>query len=404
MSMGATDIVDQLDGSQESESIDSRIIGFANLLRTVGFSLGTESTSLASRAISNLSAGDSVAFFWVLYSLFVTRHSQQEIFTQAFTMYWMYNGAISELLDNAEGANSPRDRPVMIRRLREALSQNSTPPPTPQNTENSREMINTYSDIEVLRHIDFAQMSEIEFRQALLEIFRLKIPFDEILSRRFETGKQRTRIDIRKAFREMASNGGDIASLHFQHRTLKRVPLVVLCDISGSMENYTRILLQFLYFLTHERNHVSVFLFGTRLSNITHYLKDRDPDRAISRVSQEVADWAGGTRIGACLRQFNRDWSRRLLGQNATVLILTDGLERGDQDVLGKEVRRLRARSRRLVWLNPLTGYAEYKPTATGAQILSRHADAMLPCHNLDSFKILSDGLSQIRRGNRACK
>ena len=386
--------INQLLHARDNDSMAVRIVGFANLLRAVGLSTGTESTILALRAVSNLAAGDSVAFFWVLYSLFVTRRSEQDVFTQAFTMYWMYNGPISDLLGTVENAAPHRDRQPMFRRLQDALSKSPNPSPIQQAADAGPEMTGTYSDVEVLRHMDFAQMSEVELQRARREIADLRMPFENIPTRRFRAADHGTRIDIRRTIHDMARSGGDIARLRTNGRTVRRVPLVVLCDISGSMERYARVLVHFLYFLANDRDRVSVFLFATRLSNVTQSLKNRDPDRAIARLSQEVDDWSGGTRIGACLQCFNRDWSRRLLGQNATVLILTDGLERDNDGFLAKEIYRLRLRSRRLIWLNPLTGYAQYEPIASGARILSEHVDAMLPCHNLDSLKSLADGLS----------
>jgi len=379
--------------ARDSYDVAARVVGFAKLLRAVGISVGTDATVLAVRAVSNLSAGDSVAFFWVLQGIFVSRHSEQDIFNQAFGMYWMHSGAVSDLLGSAAADKPPKDRQPMFRRLRDALSENTAPPMMPESDDPNEEMTGTYSDIEVLRHMDFAMMSEAEFRLAKREIAEMRMPCEERKTRRFKQALHGTRVDVRRTMKEMAVSGGDMVKLSYKRRIERRVPLVVLCDISGSMENYARILVHFLYFLANDRDRVNVFLFGTRLSNITQRLKDRDPDRAISRVSTEVNDWAGGTRIGASLREFNKKWSRRLLGHNATVLILTDGLERGDGTDLEKEVWRLKARSRRLIWLNPLTGYAQYEPAASGAKILSKHVNLMLPCHNLESLRDLAGSL-----------
>jgi hypothetical protein len=180
----------------------------------------------------------------------------------------------------------------------------------------------------------------------------------------------------------------------FKIRRTRRPPLVVLCDISGSMDAYSRLFLHFLYALLNARERVHCFLFGTRLTNITRLLRDRDPDAAIAKVAASVADWSGGTRIGEALDTFNKRWARRVLGQNATVLLFTDGLDRAGGEGIADAARRLRASSRRLIWLNPLLRYEQYAPLAAGARELERHVTELRPCHNLASIADLAAALA----------
>jgi hypothetical protein len=181
----------------------------------------------------------------------------------------------------------------------------------------------------------------------------------------------------------------------FKKRRMRRPPLVVLCDISGSMDAYARLFLHFLYALMNGGERVSSFLFGTRLTNITRNLRNRDPDAALAKVAAQVSDWSGGTRIGESLAAFNRLWARRVLGQNATVLLFTDGLDRAGGEGIADAARRLRASSRRLIWLNPLLRYEQYAPLAAGATELERHVSELRPCHNLSSLAGLAAALTK---------
>ena len=228
----------------------------------------------------------------------------------------------------------------------------------------------------------------------------MRLPLEEIRTRRFEPSPHGQRLDLRRILRETGSKGSDHLLPHYRRPRWRRPPVVVLCDISGSMDAYARVLLHFLYALTNDRDRVHTFLFGTRLTNITRTLKSRDPDVAIAKAAKDVVDWSGGTRIGACLDEFNRRWARRVLGQNALVLLFTDGLDREGAEGLDIAARRLSASCRRLVWLNPLMRYEAYAPLAAGAKALSAHVHEMRSCHNLQSLEDLAESLGP--RGSRA--
>jgi hypothetical protein len=213
-------------------------------------------------------------------------------------------------------------------------------------------------------------------------------------TRRFRPSRRGSRIDFRATLRRWARSGGNSAEFARREPRTRVPPLVVLCDISGSMERYTRMFLHFLHALTNDRARVHVFLFGTRLTNVTRALRQKDPDKAMERVSDSVEDWAGGTRIGHTLAEFNLRWSRRVLGQNATVLLISDGLDRDAALGLREEVERLSKSCRRLVWLNPLLRFEGFEPRSSGARAMLPFVDDFRPAHNLDSLGAIAEVLS----------
>jgi uncharacterized protein with von Willebrand factor type A (vWA) domain len=206
------------------------------------------------------------------------------------------------------------------------------------------------------------------------------------------------RVDPRRSFRRSLKAGGSSIDLAFRAPSVRHPPVVALCDISGSMSEYTRIFLHFLHALG-ERRRVSTFLFGTRLTNVTRALRETDVDEALALCSDQVKDWSGGTRIGAALHRFNRDWSRRALGQGAIALLFTDGLERDDARELGREMERLRKSCRRLIWANPLLRYGGFEAKAQGIRAMLPHVDEFRPIHNLASMADLCRALAEDRPG-----
>jgi uncharacterized protein with von Willebrand factor type A (vWA) domain len=257
-------------------------------------------------------------------------------------------------------------------------------------------MVMTFSDVEMLRDKDFEQMTADELRRCRSIIARMQLDLAKVATRRFRPDPRGQRIDLRRTLRDSVRGNAAVIPLARRARRRRPPPLVVLCDISGSMERYSRMFLQFLHTLTNARHRVHSFLFGTRLTNVTFALRQRDADRAFDNVGHEVKDWAGGTRIGACLRQFNREWSRRVLGQGAVVLLVSDGLDRDPSTNLAFEADRLHRSCRRLVWLNPLLRYDGFEPLATGIRTLLPHVDDFRPVHDLRSLEQLVEALNQL--------
>jgi uncharacterized protein with von Willebrand factor type A (vWA) domain len=222
----------------------------------------------------------------------------------------------------------------------------------------------------------------------------MALPQTAFPTRRLAPDPRGARVDMRRTLRAALRTGGHDIPLALRDVTTRPPPIVALCDISGSMERYSRMVLHFLHALTRARSRVSSFVFGTSLTNVTRWLAARDVDEALAKIGQGVTDWAGGTRIGASLRAFNKTWARRVLGQGAIVLLVTDGLEREETALLAAESARLRRSCRRLVWLNPLLRYERFAPLAAGVRALLPNVDEHRPVHDLDSLRKLADALA----------
>jgi uncharacterized protein with von Willebrand factor type A (vWA) domain len=241
-------------------------------------------------------------------------------------------------------------------------------------------------------------MSAAELAEARQAIARLTLPHDLVRTRRFKADPRGRRIDQRAMMRSALRTGGDLILPKFRSPREIHPPLVVLADISGSMSQYSRIFLHFLHALTEKRRRVHTFVFGTRLTNISRQMRHRDPDEALADCSKAVKDWSGGTRIGDTLAEFNRLWSRRVLGQGATVLLITDGLERDDVAGLSAEMERLHKSCRRLVWLNPLLRFEGFEAKARGVRAMLPHVDEFRAVHTLNALSDLCASLSADNR------
>jgi uncharacterized protein len=257
----------------------------------------------------------------------------------------------------------------------------------------------TASPTELLRSTDFSAMTAAERAAAARFLERLQWSPGQRPSRRFRSSRDGSRLDARATMRKSLAAHGEPAVLVRRARRAKRRPLVILCDVSGSMEAYTRLLLHMSHALARGWGRVETFTFGTRLTRITRQLRERRPDAALAHVSRAVADWSGGTRIGDALKEFNLRWSRRVLGRGAVVLLVTDGWERGDPALLEREAARLQRAAYRLIWLDPLSGTRDYSPDARGARALNRHADDHLAANTLDGLARVADLLGKVGRG-----
>jgi len=291
----------------------------------------------------------------------------------------------------------PDEQPELASRLAEALMPQPKPGAVP--TEPPPQQIDldaafTVSEREVLQRADFETMTQEELAQAKKLISSLRLPIPEMRTRRLVADPRGPLVDMRASLRASLRAGADIIPLKRRSQDERHPPLVVLCDISGSMSRYSRMFLHFLHAITNDRDRVHTFVFGTRLTNITRHLRHRDVDVALAGVAQAVADWSGGTRIGASLKEFNLRWSRRVLGQNAVMLLITDGLDRDLGRDLGPEMERLRKSCRKLIWLNPLLRYEGFEPRPLGVRVMLPHVDEFLPAHNIESLIELGKALS----------
>jgi hypothetical protein len=379
-------------------ALAANIVYFARALHEAGVPLGPGAVLDALAAVEAVGFTNRTDFSATLQAVFVKKHEHTLLFDQTFAIFWRRRGLLEKLIamfsPQAPMARRPKSAEAGATRVADALfkSQPQEPKAVPSIDLDARF---TVSDQEILRAKDFAQMSAAEIEEARKLIRAMVMPHDRRRVRRFVATSQRARIDPRRSFRRSLQPGGAI-SLAYREPLERAPPVVALCDISGSMSEYTRLFLHFLHALGETRR-VSTFLFGTRLTNVTRALRARDPDEALAQCSRLAVDWSGGTRISDAVQRFNRDWARRVLGQGAIVLLFTDGLERDGAGDLGRAVERLRRSSRRVIWVNPLLRFDGFSARAQGVRAILPHVDAFRPIHNLASMADLCATLADRR-------
>jgi uncharacterized protein with von Willebrand factor type A (vWA) domain len=380
---------------EQSGRLAENILYFARALRAAGMPVGPGSVLDALQAVDVARVGDRDDFYWTLHAVFVKRHEHSILFDQAFRIFFRKRGYIEKLiasmLPEAE-PGAPKAPPPGAQRIQEALFSGTKEREDKPEIEVDARL--TVSDREVLQKKDFAQMTVAEIAAAKEAIARLALPLDLVRTRRLKANRHGHIIDIRRTLRASMKAGGAVIDLKYLGPRVKEPPIVALLDISGSMSQYTRLFLHFLHAITDARKRVTTFLFGTRLTNVTRAIRQRDPDEALAACSVNVADWSGGTRIATSLHDFNKHWARRVLGQGAVVLLITDGLERDADDTLSFEMDRLHRSCRRLIWLNPLLRFEGFEARAKGVRTMLPHVDELRSIHNLESMTDLVRALS----------
>lgn len=386
----------------QGQAIAPNLLAFVRLLRRAGLSVGPGDALAAAEALTLVGVESRASTRAALSATLLRRHEQSDIFHAAFDLFWRdperaQAAAAFALLE----AQKPEEKSKPgSRRIAEAMMGDRPRPPPRQPEEQPRQIdaAMTVSERERLQQMDFEAMSATEINAAKQEIRRLVLPLDERPTRRFRTDPLGPRVDMRATLRAGARSGGELAAILRKRRVTRPPPLVAICDISGSMARYAQVLLHFLHAVTNDRERVHSFLFGTRLSNITRQLKYRDPEIAFEMVSHMVPDWSGGTRIGEALERFNHDWGRRVLGQGAVVLLITDGLDREGGRGLAEATDRLKRSCRRLIWLNPLLRYQGFQPKSQGIKAMLPHVHEFRPVHNLASLRELISALGERKR------
>jgi len=372
---------------------------FGRILRGLGLDVNPGRMMDLVSALDYIEIGDKKDFFYAARTLLVHDREDLELFDEAFELFWRKPAVGWDLEWQGFIRRRRSTKPVV------------TPPPLkdePPSTDDSDsapketitviEVTRTYSDREVLRHKDFAQMSAEESEAVRQMMARLRWKISERRTRRRRPGKGEM-LDLRRTLRRSLRAGGEIFSLAYREPKLKPRPLVIIADISGSMERYTRVLLHFIYGMKAALSQpVEAFVFSTRLTRITRPLQIRDLDLALKNVGELVHDWAGGTRIGESLKYFNFEWGRRVLGRSAVVLMISDGWDRGDSELLDREMARLKRSCQRVIWLNPLLGASDYEPLTRGIQAALPYIDDFLPVHNLASLEDLANRLADLNR------
>ncbi len=373
--------------------IADNVVGFARALRAAGIPVGPGAIIDAMNALQLIEIGSRADVYATLKAIFVTRHEHALIFAQAFDLFFRAAEDWKHMLDSVPLPEHARKKPPPAsRRVQEAMSQSSIREEASQDRE--QELRLSVSDKEVLQKKDFAQMTAAEIAEVTRAIAQMRLPQAELHTRRYQPDARGLRLDMRRTLRGSLRTGGDIIDIRKLGRIDKPAPIVALLDISGSMSEYTRLFLHFLHAIMDARKRVSVFLFGTRLTNVTRSLRARDPDQALASCLSSVEDWAGGTRIATSLHTFNKMWARRVLGQGAIVLLISDGLEREGDAKLAFEMDRLHRSCRRLIWLNPLLRYGGFEAKARGIKMMLPHVDEFRPVHNLSSIEGLIEALS----------
>lgn len=382
--------------------IVENIVHFARTLRKAGMPTGPASVVEAVRAVEIAGIANRDDLYWTLHAVFVHKREHRILFDEAFRIYWQSRGLIEKMLAILSPVAPPRGKPEKPKAGQTRISQ-AFQASKERVSEQTRPEVEvdakfTVSGKELLQTKDFAQMTAEELETAKQSLRQLSMPKDKIRQRRLAPAL-RGQFDPRRTLRASMRSGGGMIDLKFRKPVEKRPPLVALCDISGSMSQYTRLLLHFLHTITEQRRDVHTFLFGTRLTNVTRQLRMKDPDEALEACSDGVEDWSGGTRIATALHEFNRVWSRRVLSGNPTVLLITDGLERDTDEDLEREMDRLHRSCRRLIWLNPLLRFEGFQAKAKGIRAILPHVDEFRAAHSLNAVEDLVQALSGERSG-----
>jgi hypothetical protein len=387
---------------QKVQGLARHILMFCRTLRRAGLPVGPGQVIDAIAAVRQVGLQRRDDFYYALRTVLVTGPSQFRLFHQAFQVYFRNPRLLERvpglLLPDVIAAAPETGADAGRRRMLEAIV--GAGKDRFDDTEAAVDRSASWSRREILRHKDFEQMTAAERREAR-DLLQTEIEaLNDVATRRFKPCAYGHRYDLRRSMQTMMRNNGQLVQI-VRKRRIERPPvLVLICDISGSMSRYSRIFMHFAHTLSTKNQTVVSFVFGTRLTNISHRLRDKDVDRALSQISIDVRDWDGGTRIAECLERFNKDWSRRVLAQNAVVILLSDGLERDPESNLEFQMKRLRRSCRQLIWLNPVLRYAGFEPKAGGIRKMLPHVDLFLPAHNIESLAALGRVLSKGVRSN----
>lgn len=367
------------------------ILLFARTLRSTGIAVGTSQVVDALSAVVRAGIERRDDFYWSLRAILIKQPAQMPVFNQAFHLYFrnprLLERMMAMLLPSIDDGKKSEGQVKAIRRLLDALAGEQTNPS--EKVEIDFDQSGSFSAKERLREKDFEQMSLAEQDEARTLLLQELTPLRQRVTRRFQARAQGDRYDLRRSMRLMQRNGGQIIPLARKRRVKRSPDLVLLCDISGSMSSYSRMFLHFAHLLSQQDAVVHSFVFGTRLTSISHRLAIRDVDESLQQVAADVVDWDGGTRIAECLHAFNMRWARRVLARDAIVILLTDGLERDAESDLEFEMKRLNRSCRHLIWLNPMLRYEQFEPRAIGVRKMLPHVDQFIAAHNVASLSSL---------------
>jgi uncharacterized protein with von Willebrand factor type A (vWA) domain len=373
------------------------IVRFSRLLRAAGIRIGPASVVQALRDIETLGIERRDDFRFALCANLIHRREDIEIFELAFELFWREptDSTLSRARMLESITQDERAKTRLPERLLQALAVQKRPEARTPSEKQKENIGMVTSSREDFQERDFGTMSAAELREVEHAMRMLQLPLPEVTTRRLRPDTRGSQIDLRRTLGEMIRHAGGVARLRRRSVSRRPTDVVLLCDHSGSMDRYTRVLLHFAHALTSHRRRVYTFLFGTHLSNVTPWLRNADVDVSLQHIAHHVKDWAGGTRIATSLHEFNQRWGRRVLSQGAIVLLISDGLDSGAVPELKREMERLAKSCRFLVWLNPLLRFEGFEPKAPGISAMLPEVDAFLPIHNLSSVRQLSRLLSR---------
>ena len=383
----------------EHTALADHVVAFGRVLRRAGLKIGSHQIMDAVRAVECVGVQRRADVYQALFSVFVQRREHIPLFDEAFRLFWRAPSQRAQMMNLMlpQAPAPPPAPPKQRTRAQQALQEPEQKKRIqPRRVEEKRDIAAVYSPNEALRRKDFGAFTAEEVAAAKAFLRDLRWPLALQTTRRRSPREKGRHLHLRETMRRSLRDVGEFVELRYQGPKQKPRPVVVLCDISGSMEPYARMLLHFMHAITGGMERVESFVFGTRLTRITRYLRRTDVDEALDAVSRNVQDWSGGTRIGEALKTFNYHWLRRVLRSGGVVLVISDGCDRGDPALLAREMERLAHNCHRLLWLNPLLGYDAYEPLTRGMQAALPHIDDFLSVHNLESLEHLGAVLARL--------
>lgn len=406
---------------ERGERLLYRLTEFGRILWEVGIDVGPRKMLELAETLNYIDITSKEDFYNTLKCSLLARHEQETMFDQMYLYYWYMRDQQDKKVNNPKGAAKRDERQMRLppserKRLAEHMNANE-----PQNRKDLKQEMRqserrrqakerfdeddddssnpqgtAYSALEMLRKKDFESFTWDEVQEAKRLMAEMRWHLGMRPTHRKAPARRGSYPDMRRIVRRNLKYGAEMLELTWRETKFKPRPLVIICDISGSMSLYSRLLLHFIHTISNGLMNVETFVFGTRLTRITRQLKRRDVDDAVRDVAKSVQDWSGGTRIGDAIHFFNHKWAKRVLGRGAVVLVISDGWDRGDASVLEVEMDRLQHSCHRLIWLNPLLGSPDYRPLTIGMKTALPYIDNFLPAHNLDSLISLGKLLENI--------
>jgi uncharacterized protein len=389
-------------GDARSGKLPENLVGFGRALRRAGLKVDTSRIATATETAQLIGFDNKFDLGAAFEAVFVSEQQDRQIFRDLFDAYFkdpkVANKLLSQMLPSAEGKAESKEKPRVREALSPQLGYGKEQKPKASDKEIEFDAAMTSSDLDRLRQADFNALSASEYRLVETLVRDMPLPIPTYRSRRTEVSKQGSSLHWGATLRQAATTGGELVAL--RHRRMQRQPLpvLILIDVSGSMERYARMLIAFLHSNLRFNRRKQMFAFGTRLTDLNSCFKQTDTDKMLEESSALITDFAGGTKLGDSLEQLRRGHSRGLVGRRTLVLIVTDGLDTGDRALMDAELHWLRRHSGKLLWLNPLLRFDGYAPLAQGAALLAKHADAMIAVHNVNKLQMLASSLAALMK------